>query len=130
MTTSSSVSSVRWQDFFREEPCEHGFARFAEAVEKHGLHAAVKGAPDSDRRWGAEATYRVDILAILAQDADVNVRCFVASNPYTPAEALATLATDEDCDVRWRVAQNPLYASRSAGDAGSGRSILHTLCRS
>jgi hypothetical protein len=96
MTTSSSVC---WQDFFSRKPCEYGFARFAEAVEKHGLHAAVKGAPDSDRRWGAEATYRVDILAILAQDTNGDVRCWVASNPNTPAEVLATLAQDADDDV-------------------------------
>src|SRR5690606_2746345 len=89
MTTSMTTSSlVRWQHFFSGKPCEHGWSRFAEAVEMHGLHAAVKGAPLSSRRWGAEHTYRADILAILAQDADVDVRCYVASNPHTPVETL------------------------------------------
>jgi hypothetical protein len=74
MTTSSSVSSVRWQDFFSRNPCERGFARFAEAVEKHGLEAAVRRTPDPDRRWGAEYTHRTDILLILAQDTDDDVR--------------------------------------------------------
>ena len=110
MTTYSSVSSVSWQDFFREEPCEYGFARFAEAVEKHGLHAAVKGAPDSDRRWGAEATYRVDILAILAQDTDGDVRRCVAKNPHTPVEALSALAHDANDDVR-SIAQDRLQST-------------------
>src|SRR5690606_34836592 len=91
MTTSSSV---RWQDFFSEKPCGSGWTAFAEAVEKHGLHAAVRRTPDSDRRWGAEYTHRTDILLILAQDADTGVRCFVAQNAQTPAEVLATLATD------------------------------------
>jgi hypothetical protein len=101
MTTSMTASSsVRWQDFFREEPCEHGWSSFAEAVEMHGLHTAVKWAPLSSRRWGAEHTYRTDILLILAQDADDGVRRYVASNPQTPAEMLAKLATDKNCYVR------------------------------
>jgi hypothetical protein len=104
MTTSSSVS---WQDFFSRKPCEHGFSRFAEAIEKHGIEAAVKRASVSSRRWGAEHTYRADILLILAQDEDVYVRCCVALNAHTSAEALSALAQDEDYDVRYRVASNP-----------------------
>jgi hypothetical protein len=107
MTTSMTISSsVRWQHFFSGKPCEHGWSRFAEAVEKHGLEAAVRRASESDRRWGAEHTYRVDILAILAQDEDVDVRRYVASNPHTPAETLSALATDEDANVRYRIASN------------------------
>jgi hypothetical protein len=103
MTTSSSV---RWQDFFSGKPCEHGFARFSEAIEKHGLEAAVRRTPDPDRRWGAEYTHRTDILAILSHDEDVYVRYYVASNPQTPAEMLVTLATDKDYYVREGVASN------------------------
>ena len=107
MTTSMTASSsVRWQDFFREEPCQRGFSRFAEAVEKHGLHAAVKRAPLSDRMWGAEYTYRADILLILAQDADTGVRCCVAQNVHTSAETLSALAQDAVVSVRRCVALN------------------------
>ena len=102
-----TTRSIHWQDFFSEEPCEHGWTAFAEAVEKHGLEAAVKGAPLSDRRWGAEYTHRTDILAILAHDAYAGVRECVAKNPHTPAEVLATLATDKDYYVREGVASNP-----------------------
>src|SRR5690606_24236016 len=100
-------SSVRWQHFFSGKPCEHGWSCFAEAVEMHGLHAAVKGAPLSSRKWGAEHTYRADILLILAQDTDVDVRRSVAKNAHTPAETLATLAQDAYVYVRCRVALNP-----------------------
>ena len=106
MTTSSSVSSVSWQDFFSRKPCERGWSRFAEAVEKHGLHAAVKRAPLSDRMWGAEYTYRADILLILAQDADTGVRCCVAQNVHTSAETLNALAQDANVDVRRYVAKS------------------------
>ena len=101
-----TTRSIHWQDFFSEEPCEHGWTAFAEAVEKHGLEAAVKGAPDSSRRWGAEHTYRVDILAILAQDTDGDVRCWVALNANTPAETLNALTQDADVSVRRCVALN------------------------
>jgi hypothetical protein len=107
MTTSMTSSSIRWQDFFSEKPCGSGWTAFAEAVEKHGLEAAVRRTPDSDRRWGAKHTYRVDILLILAQDADADVREGVASNPHTPVEALSALARDTDVDVR-SIAQDRL----------------------
>src|SRR5690606_31271205 len=100
-------SSIRWQDFFDERPFVRGFARFAEAVEMHGLEATVRRTPDSDRKWGAEHTYRADILLILAQDTDVDVRRSVAKNANTPAETLATLAQDAYVYVRCRVALNP-----------------------
>src|SRR5690606_19763523 len=98
--------TYRWQDFFSEKPCGSGWTAFAEAVEKHGLEAAVRRASESDRRWGAQHTYRVDILLILAQDADDDVRYYVALNAHTPAEALSALAQDADTNVRCCVASN------------------------
>jgi hypothetical protein len=102
----NKMTTYRWQDFLSEKPCGSGWTAFAEAVEKHGLEAAVKEASESDRRWGAQHTYRVDILLILAQDADDDVRYYVASNPHTPVEALSALAHDADTNVRCCVARN------------------------
>jgi hypothetical protein len=107
MTTSMTSSSIRWQDFFSEKPCGSGWTAFAEAVEKHGLEAAVRRAPDSDRMWGAKHTYRVDILLILAQDADTGVRYYVAQNAHTPTEALNVLAQDAVAYIR-SIAQDRL----------------------
>jgi hypothetical protein len=100
------MTTYRWQDFFSEKPCGSGWTDFAEAVEKHGLEAAVKGAPVSDRRWGAQHTYRADILLILAHDVDADVRYRVASNAHTSVEALSALAHDADANVRCCVARN------------------------
>jgi hypothetical protein len=100
------MTTYRWQDFFSEKPCGSGWTAFAEAVEKHGLEAAVKEASESDRRWGAQHTYRVDILLILAQDEDADVRYRVARNAHTPVETLSSLAHDADVNVRCCVARN------------------------
>ena len=40
-------------------------------------------------------------------NSDLEVRCFVAGNPNTPAGVLTELAKDRECDVRCFVAGNP-----------------------
>src|SRR3990167_5870791 len=46
------------------------------------------------------------VLTLLAQDKDVYVRCYVAQSTSTSPEALVLLAQDKDADVRYNVAQN------------------------
>jgi len=48
-----------------------------------------------------------EILTLLAQDEDWDVRRRVAQNPNTPAEILTILARDKDGIVRYGVAHNP-----------------------
>ena len=51
-------------------------------------------------------TSDVEILNILAVNANYEVRCTVAESKNTPVELLAVLAKDEDYDVRTAVAAN------------------------
>src|SRR3990167_5950907 len=47
-----------------------------------------------------------EALTLLAQDQDADVRYYVAQNTSTPAEVLTLLAQDQGADVRYSVAQN------------------------
>lgn len=97
---------MNWQDWFHSEPCSLGWVHFSTAVQARGLEAAVKNAPVSDRIWGAESTYRAELLTALAVDADEDVRYGVAQNTHAPVEILTALATDADWHVRYAVAEN------------------------
>ena len=54
----------------------------------------------------ARSTSDVEILKILAVNANYEVRCTVAENKNAPVELLSVLAQDEDIYVRWEVAGN------------------------
>ena len=45
-------------------------------------------------------------LRRLANDENVNVRCYIAANPNTPVEVIEKLADDEDEDIRRSAAKN------------------------
>lgn len=90
-----------WQEWFRVKPCLEGWRRFKAGVESLGLEAAVQTAPTSDRQWGAENTYRVELIDLLAKDERWDVRKAVARNVNAPAETLAVLANDPNEDVRF-----------------------------
>jgi hypothetical protein len=57
-------------------------------------------------RWMALNTPNQDVLEMLAQDLDFDVRMRIACNPMAPAHVLAKLANDSSVFVRRAVAQN------------------------
>jgi hypothetical protein len=66
----------------------------------HILCASISGAPDYVRDSFARAPETpVDVLRVLAKDAEWQIRCSVGENPTAPPDVLLSLAEDLDSHV-------------------------------
>jgi hypothetical protein len=75
-------------------------------MNKENLLSKISKMSEEELRDLACNTPDVEILNILAENENCEVRCVVAANEYTSADMFAMLAKDEDWSVREQVALN------------------------
>jgi hypothetical protein len=67
---------------------------------------------DDRRELASDVNTSPEVLRILSEEEDENIRDLVAGHPNTPEDVLMDLATDYEWGVRWEIAFNSNSTTR------------------